>query len=181
MLSLLFFDDRFRKLSGTGATRRDRTGDLLITNQRAYAFWTALELKTKSFPKTDCRPTPLKYAQMRTKMRTIAVRIYQQPQLFHTFDPRDPICHRRGVFKFGAGPLERGYGDITPEVHAAVAGVAEDRGSGSRRLFWRPPFREEPKPAGPTLVLARGRAPLVPLKLAKRSPVSIGRQTHAHH
>ena len=95
---------------------------------------------------------------------------------------RVPLPRQYQVFPFVEALLERGYGDITPEVHAAVAGVAKDRGQGSRRLFWRAPFREEPKPAGPALVLARGRAPWVPLKLAiaRSSPVSIGRQTHAH-
>ena len=136
-------------------------------------------VENKGLSKNLLPPYPPK---IRTKMRTIAVRIYQQPQLSHKFHPCDPICHQHQVFRFRfrAGPLERGYGDITPEVHADVAGVAQDEGPGSRRPFWRAPLREEPKPKGPALVLARGRAPWVPLKLAKRPPVSIDRQIHAH-
>jgi hypothetical protein len=114
-------------------------------------------LKTKDFPKRPFLQTPPKYGQIRTKMRTIAVRIYQAVRL----SARYLSSKHKPTFLFFSIGVEKGYGDITPEVHAAVAGVAEDKGSGSRRLFWEETFREDPKPAGPALVLAGGRAPFI--------------------
>jgi hypothetical protein len=116
-------------------------------------------LKTKHFQKSKPGRRPPKYGQIRTKIRTIAVRIYQQPRLFHKLLVLDRVRNSGRALLLFSVLVERGYGDITPEVHADVAGVAQDKGRGSRRLYWRVPFREDPKPEGPALVLARGGAP----------------------
>ena len=97
-----------------------------------------------------------------------AFRIPLPPQPSCDFYVRERLSSQSQIL--AAVLFERGYGDITPEVHAAVAGVAQDRGPGSRRLFWRAPLREEPKPAGPPLVLARGRSPLDPAEARQTFP-----------